>query len=61
MNSLFSDTVDKIKRKAMSEMNKWVNENDKWDEKIRSHVKNQKDPSSRRERSSSFQEEEKGW
>jgi hypothetical protein len=30
MNSLFSDTVDKIKRKAMSEMYKWMYENDKW-------------------------------
>jgi hypothetical protein len=28
MNNLISDTVDRIKRKAVSEMNKGVNEND---------------------------------
>jgi hypothetical protein len=32
-NNLFSETVDRIKRKAMSEMNKRMNENDTSDEK----------------------------
>jgi hypothetical protein len=33
MNNLFSETVGRIKRKAMSEMNKRMNENDTSDEK----------------------------